>query len=216
MPPKTQKPCSVIPKIGGLTVQTREELADTVILASPNTMVPNLIPATPTTPAPTMTAKAPAAIPMDTLVPDASMEDLINRLINTTMTDNTTSQGIPDIVFQIRCDMEAHKVTADVTKGYSVIQGKDFIRKSVLQVNDISESRIKSVGCGYAGCVSTTEDALFELTGPILCYQCRTTNSIVDMTQGCAVRPTRTPNSQRLCLTPSPSLHSTTARSARH
>jgi hypothetical protein len=96
MPTKTQKPCSVIPKIGGLTVQTRGELAEAVTLASPN-----LIPTAPTTPAPTMTAKAPADIPMDTSVHDASMEDLINRLINTTMTDNTTSQGIPDIVFQI-------------------------------------------------------------------------------------------------------------------
>ena len=104
MPPKTQKPppSSVIPKISGLTVQTREELAETASMASPN-----LIPPTNTTPAPTMTAKAPAdiPIPMDTSVHDATMEDLINRLINTTMTDNTTSQGIPDIVFQIRCDM---------------------------------------------------------------------------------------------------------------
>ena len=119
MPPKTQKPppSSVIPKISGLTVQTREELAETVTLASPNLTVPNFTPATQIIPAPTMTAKAPAAIPMDTSVHDASMEDLINRFINTTMTDNTTSQGIPDIVFQIRCDGEAHKVTTDVTKG---------------------------------------------------------------------------------------------------
>ena len=63
--------------------------------------------------------------------PILTMEDIINRLINTSMTDSTTSKGIPDIVFQIRCDVEAHKVTTDVTKGYFVIQGKDFIRKSV-------------------------------------------------------------------------------------
>ena len=79
-----------------------------------------------------MTTKAPVDTPMDTHEQDGTMEDLINRLINTTMTDRTTSKGIPDIVFQIRCDQEAHKVNETVTMGYCVIQGRDFIRKSVL------------------------------------------------------------------------------------
>ena len=125
MPPKSQKPhpSFAIPKITGFNAQTMEELAESVPLASPLLTV---TPATPTCPAPYMTDKAPADIPMDTSVHDALMEDLIYRLINTTMTDDTTSKVIPDIVFQIRCDVEAHKVTKDVTKGYFMIQGKDL------------------------------------------------------------------------------------------
>ena len=44
------------------------------------------------------------------------------------------------------CDQEAQKVPEDVTKGYFVIQGRDFIRKSVLQVNEISEARPSGAG----------------------------------------------------------------------
>jgi hypothetical protein len=113
---------------------------------------------------------------MDTSAHTGTMEDYLNRLINTTMTDRTTSTGIPDLVFHIGCDNENHKVTEDMQKGYFIIQGHDFIRKSVLQVNELSEQRIGRVSCGFVGCVSTMEDALFQLSGPILCYKCRSTN----------------------------------------
>ena len=184
MGPKSNKTHTIVsgPRLADFTVQSREELAVSGLL---NTSAPPVTPATPVPTAPTMTTQAPVDIPMDTTVQDATMEDLINRLINTSMTDSTTSKGIPDIVFQIKCNQEAHKVPEDVTKGYFVIQGRDFIRKSMLQVNEISEMRIKAVGCGHAGCESTMEDTLCELSGPILCYKCRSTNTSVEMTQGC-------------------------------
>ena len=139
---------------------------DPIVLAYSGPIVP---PASPEPTAPTMATQDPLSVPKDTSVHDGTMEDLINRLINTTMTDRTTSIGIPDLVYQIRCDQEAHKVTEDVTKGYFVIQGRDFICKSVLQVNEITERCIKAIGCRYNGCESTVEDALYELSGPILC-----------------------------------------------
>ena len=108
---------------------------------------------------------------MDTTVHTLTMEELIKRLIATNMMGNTTSLGIPDLIFQVSCDQEAHKVTSDMTKGFFSIRGKEFIRKSVSQVNDISEMRITTRGCGYEGCVSTLEDALWQFSGPILCYQ---------------------------------------------
>ena len=49
----------------------------------------------------------------------------------------------------------------------------------------VNEMRIKAVGCGYTGCESTMEDALYELSGPILCYKGRSTKATVKMTQGC-------------------------------
>jgi hypothetical protein len=57
----------------------------------------------------------------------------------------------------------------------------------VFQVNKISETVIKNVGCGFVGCTSTIEDALFQLSGQILCYKCRSTNSSVEMTEGCEI-----------------------------
>ena len=105
------------------------------------------------------------------------MEDLIDRLIATHMTGTTTSQGIPDLIYQVSCDIEAHKVTSDMSKGFFTINGKDFIRNSCAQVNDISELGIKAKGCGYEGFESTLEDALWQFSGPILCYQCRGTNT---------------------------------------
>ena len=35
------------------------------------------------------------------------------------------------------------------------------------------------------GCESTLEDALWQFSGPILCYQCLGTNNTVDMVDGC-------------------------------
>ena len=61
----------------------------------------------------------------------------------------------------------------------------EFIRKSCAQVNDISELRIKTKGCGYDGCESTIEDALWQFSGPIIYYQFRGTHNTVDMTEGC-------------------------------
>ena len=72
-----------------------------------------------------------------------------------------------------------------MTKGFFIIMGNKFIRKSVLQVIDISEDRITTKGCGCPNCVSTLEDALWQFSGPILCYQCRTNHNIVDMVQEC-------------------------------
>jgi hypothetical protein len=100
------------------------------------------------------------------------------------MTDMTISTGTPDLVYHIKCDNEEHKYTEDMQKGYCIIQGHLFIRKSVFQVNEISETVIKKVGCGFAGCTSSIEDALFQLSGQILCYKFRSTNSSVEMTEG--------------------------------
>ena len=117
-----------------------------IVLAYQGLIVP---PASPEPTAPTMDTQDPLSVPMDTTVHDGSMEDLIDRLISTTMTAGNTSIGNPDLVFHIKCNQEAHKVLDDMQKGYSIIQGKDFIRKSVLQVNEITELRIKAIGCGY-------------------------------------------------------------------
>ena len=72
-----------------------------------------------------------------------------------------------------------------MSKGFFTINGKDFIRKSCAQVNDISELGIKAKRCGYEGCDSTLEGALWQLFRPILCYQCRGTNTSMDMIEGC-------------------------------
>ena len=45
--------------------------------------------------------------------------------------------------------------------------------------------RIKTSGCGCEGSESTLEDALWQFSGPIICYQCRGTHNTVDMTEGC-------------------------------
>ena len=73
-----------------------------------------------------------------------------------------------------------------MSKGFFTIKGRAFIRKSCAQVNDISEMGIKAKGCGYEGCESTLEDALWHFPGPFLCYQCFGTNTSVDMVDGCA------------------------------
>ena len=122
---------------------------------------------------------------MDTTVHTITMEELTEGLIATNMMGNATSQGIPDLIYQVSCDNEAHKVTSDMTKGFFSISGMEFIRKSCAQVNDISEMRIKTKGCGYEGRESTLEDALWQFSGPILCYQCRGTHNTVDMIEGC-------------------------------
>ena len=96
-----------------------------------------------------MSTETSAVTAMDTSAHTGTMEDYLNRLINTTMTDRTISTGIPDLVFHIGCDNENHKVTEDMQKGYFIIQGHDFIRKSVLQVNELSEQRIQAIGCGF-------------------------------------------------------------------
>ena len=101
------------------------------------------------------------------------------------MLGNTTSSGIPDLIFQVQCNQKEHKVTTDMTKGFFIIKDNEFISKIVLQVIDLSEERITHKGCGYPWCVSTLEGALWQFSGPILCYQCRTNHNIVDMTQGC-------------------------------
>jgi hypothetical protein len=136
---------------------------------------------------PDMSLETSEVTAMDTSAQTGSMEDYLNRLINTTMTDNTISTGIPDLVFHMRCDIEDHKISEDMQKGYHIIEGHDFIRKSVFQVNELSEQRILKVGCGFAGYTSTLEDALFQLSGPILCYKCISTNSFVEMTEGCEI-----------------------------
>ena len=74
-----------------------------IVLAYQGLIVP---PASPEPTAPTMATQDPLSVPKDTSVHDGTMEDLINRLINTSMTDSTTSKGIPDIVFQIKCNQE--------------------------------------------------------------------------------------------------------------
>ena len=114
---------------------------------------------------------------MDTTEHIISIEYLIDRLISTHMTGTTTSQGIHDMIYQVSCENEAHKVTSDMTKGFYTIKGRDFIRKSCAQESDISEMGIQTKGCGYEGCESTLEDALWQFSGPILCYQCRGTNT---------------------------------------
>jgi hypothetical protein len=66
---------------------------------------------------PDMSLETSAVAAMDTSAQTGSMEDYLNRLINTTMTDNTISTGIPDLVFHIRCDNEDHKISEDMQKG---------------------------------------------------------------------------------------------------
>ena len=72
---------------------------DPIVLAYSGPIVP---PASPEPTAPTMATQDPLSVPKDTSVHDGTMEDLINRLINTTMTAGTTSSGIPDLVFHIK------------------------------------------------------------------------------------------------------------------
>ena len=85
----------------------------------------------------TPTTETPDPLAMDTTVHTTTMEELIERLIASNMLGNTTSLGIPDLVSQVSCDIEAHKVTQEMTKGFFTIQGKEFIRKSVSQVINI-------------------------------------------------------------------------------
>ena len=126
---------------------------------------------------------------MDTSPQTGTMEEYLDKLISATMVEHTTSTGTPDLVFHIQCDNEEHKCTQDMStgKGYFIIQGHIFIRKSVMQVNEISEVLIRNAGCGYSGCTSTLEDALFQLSGQILCYKCRSTNASVDMRDACDI-----------------------------
>ena len=58
---------------------------------------------------PEMSLETSEVTAMDTSPQTGSMEDYLNRLINTTMTDNAISTGIPDLVFHIRCDNDDHK-----------------------------------------------------------------------------------------------------------
>jgi hypothetical protein len=139
---------------------------------------------TPASKAPEMSVETQEVTAMDTSPQTGSMEDYLNRLISTTMTDMTISTGTPDLVYHIKCDNDDHKYTEDMQKGYFIIQGHLFIRKSVFQMNEISETVIMKVGCGFAGCTSSIEDALFQLSGQILCFKCRSTNSSVEMTEG--------------------------------
>ena len=90
----------------------------------------------------------PDQLAMDPTDHTITMEDLIDRLNVPHMTGTTTSQGIPDLIYQVSCDIEAQKVTSDMSKGFFSINGKDFIRKSCAHVNDISELEIKAKGCG--------------------------------------------------------------------
>ena len=126
---------------------------------------------------------------MDTTPQPGTMEEYLDRIISESMVNNPTSNGTPDLVFHIPCDNEDHKCTQDMStgKGYFIIQGHSFIRKSVMQVNEISEVLIKNTCCGYTGCTSTLEDALYQLSGQILCYKCRTTNASVDMKEACDI-----------------------------
>ena len=50
--------------------------------------------------------------------------------------------GIPNLIFQVQWDQVEHKVTTDMTKGFFIIKGNEFIRKSVLQFIDLSEEII--------------------------------------------------------------------------
>jgi hypothetical protein len=107
----------------------------------------------------------------DTSPQTGTMEEYLDRIISASMVDSPTSTGTPDLVFHIPCDNEDHKYTQDMStgKGYFIIQGHIFIRKSVMQVNKISEVLIRNASCGYTGCTSTLEDALYQLSGQILC-----------------------------------------------
>jgi hypothetical protein len=185
MGPKKEHPITAGPARAKFTVAA-ETKGLLVALAAPPSGVhhPPLSSTAPAIPTPAMSTETSPVIAMDTSAQTGSMEDYLNRLINTTMTANAISTGTPDLVFHIKCEIEDHKISEDMQKGYHIIQGHDFIRKSVFQVNELSEQRITRSGCGYVGCTSTIEDALFQLSGPILCYKCRSTNSFVEMTEG--------------------------------
>ena len=164
MPAKKDPAVAIITQVKNLTVKSTEELTQV--------NQAEVIKVTPPTPAPAAIMSVPAPvqdnpdpIAMDTTVHTITMKELIERLIAIDMMGNTTSLGIPDLIYQVSCDNEAHKVTSDMTKGFFSISGKEFIRKSCAQVNDIYEMGIKTKGCGYEGCESTLEDALWPFSG---------------------------------------------------
>ena len=129
--------------------------ATEVIERLPPITTPASPPPASTTPASTATEMSAETLEaaMDTSPQTGTMEEYLDKLISATMTEQTTSTGTPDLVYHIKCDNEEHKCTEDMStgKGYFIIQGHLFIRKSVLQVNEISEAVIKNVGCGFVG-----------------------------------------------------------------
>ena len=106
-----------------------------MVTATPSAVIPAQ--------APTVAASEPA---MDTTTQTTTHEGLLETLIATNMLGDTTSSGIPDLIFQVSCNQVEHKVTADMTKGFFIIKGNEFISKSVMQVNDMSEERITHKG----------------------------------------------------------------------
>ena len=143
-------------------------------------------PAAATTAPPATPTATPPVTEMDTST-TGSLEAYLDRIVQTSMAGGTISTGIPDLVFHIKCENESHIVLEDLKKGYMIVQGRDFFRKSVFQVNEMSEEIISRVGCGYEGCTVSIADCLYTMSGQILCYKCRSTNSSVEMTEGCEI-----------------------------
>ena len=128
MPAKKDPAVAIITQVKNLTVKSTEEL--------PQVHQAEVIKVRPTTPAAIMSVPAPVQdtpdpLAMDTTVYTITMVEQIERFIATNMMGNTTSLGNPDLIYQVSCSNEAHKVTSDMTKGFFSISGKEFIRKSV-------------------------------------------------------------------------------------
>ena len=102
MPAKKDLARELTAQVKNLKVKSKEELTQDNKF--------ELIKVAPTTPAITMSVPAqvqntPNPLAMDTT--EQTMEDLIDRLIATHMTGTPTSQGIPDMIYQVSCDIEA-------------------------------------------------------------------------------------------------------------
>ena len=126
MPAKKDLARNLSDQVKNLKVKTREELsqntqAEVIKITLPTSAVTTTPPVTMSAPATAQVTTAPLS--MDTTEHTTSMEDLIERLISTHMTGTTTSQGIPDMTYQVSCENEAHKVTPDMTKGFFTIKG---------------------------------------------------------------------------------------------
>ena len=62
-----------------------------------------------------------------------------------------TCSGIPDLVIQVPCEISTHRVTPILSMGYFSIQGKELMRKYVLQVNDLTETKYHGQGLWLPG-----------------------------------------------------------------
>ena len=139
MPPKIppEKHVTLVSKNKNMEIQG--ETAEN--LANPHAIVAPLA----ATPATANTTAAP-----ETASTTTSQEGLLENLLSTNMLGGATCSGIQILVIQVPCDISNSKVTPDLSMRSLTIQGKELVRKSVMQVNKLTEDRITAKGCGYS------------------------------------------------------------------